>query len=232
MGYLYLLIDIGAVTVPFIFSFHPKIRFDKHFKAGFTAILSVAFVFILWDILYTKINVWGFNPEYLTQLYFFNLPIEEVLFFICIPYSCLFTYYVFRKTFKNTISINKLTKVGSIIGLLQLLIGIYFSEKLYTAAAFGLSGALLLAVSYYKKEYLYHFYISYIVLLIPFFIVNGILTGTGIEREIVWYNNNENLSIRALTIPIEDFFYGMLLILSNIAIFEYLVKKQINGKEA
>lgn len=230
MNYLYLLIDIGAVAVPFVFSYHHKIRFDKHFKAVFSAILSVAVVFILWDILYTKINVWGFNQEYLTKLYFFNLPIEEVLFFICIPYSCLFTYYVFRKTFNNNISIDKLALIGKITGLVQLLIGIYFSEKLYTSAAFGLSGAFLFAVSFYKKEYLYHFYISYIVLLIPFFIVNGILTGTGIEREIVWYNNEENLSIRILTIPIEDFFYGMLLILSNIALFEYLFKKQVNAK--
>ena len=225
MGYLYLLIDIGAVAVPFLFSFHYKIRFDKQFKAAFAAIISVAFIFIVWDILYTKINVWGFNPEYLTQLYLYNLPIEEVLFFICIPYSCLFTYYVFTKAFKNAITIDKLAKLGSFIGVLQLLIGIYFSDKLYTSAAFGLSGAMLLAVSYYKKGYLYHFYISYIVLLVPFFIVNGILTGTGIEGEIVWYNDNENLSIRVLTIPIEDFFYGMLLILSNIVVFEY--QKQV-----
>ena len=53
-------------------------------------------------------------------------------------------------------------------------------------------------------------------LLIPFFIVNGILTGTGIDEPVVWYNNAENLSIRILTIPIEDIFYGFELIILTI----------------
>ena len=60
----------------------------------------------------------------------------------------------------------------------------------------------------------------YLFLLIPFFIVNGILTGTGLEAPIVWYNNQENLGVRLLTIPIEDAFYGFELILLNVFFYE------------
>ena len=66
------------------------------------------------------------------------------------------------------------------------------------------------------------FYRAYGILLIPFLITNGLLTGSFIEDQVVWYNDNYNLGIRILTIPVEDVFYGMLLILLNIIIYEKL----------
>ena len=58
------------------------------------------------------------------------------------------------------------------------------------------------------------------ILLIPFFIVNGILTGSFIAEEVVWYNNSENLNIRIFTVPIEDIVYAFSLILSNLILIK------------
>ena len=63
-------------------------------------------------------------------------------------------------------------------------------------------------------------------ILIPFLIVNGILTGSFIKDEVVWYDDLENLGLRIFTIPIEDAFYGMLLLILSISIYEYLRKKK------
>ncbi|MEP7171289.1 MAG: lycopene cyclase domain-containing protein [Bacteroidota bacterium] len=66
------------------------------------------------------------------------------------------------------------------------------------------------------------FYRAYLASQIPFLIVNGILT----SLPVVTYNNNENIGVRIYTIPIEDFFYSMLMLLMNISVMEFFKRKQ------
>ena len=79
------------------FSFHPKVKFYIYYKSIFRATLSVSSVYILWDIIFTKLGIWGFNNQYLNGIYILNLPIEEILFFLCIPFCCLYTYHLVEK---------------------------------------------------------------------------------------------------------------------------------------
>jgi lycopene cyclase domain-containing protein len=60
--------------------------------------------------------------------------------------------------------------------------------------------------------------------LIPFFIVNGILTGSFIHQEVVWYNNAENLGIRLFTVPVEDAFYAFSMLFANLILIEKFKK--------
>ncbi|HRI80642.1 MAG TPA: lycopene cyclase domain-containing protein, partial [Cyclobacteriaceae bacterium] len=107
-----------------------------------------------------------------------------------------------------------------------LLTGLLKYNQWYTVTAFiGMALFLLFLVLKVKPQYLGRFYFAYFFILIPFFLVNGVLTGTGLPQPVVWYNDAENLGIRMFTIPFEDTFYGMLLILMNVSIFEYLQKR-------
>jgi lycopene cyclase domain-containing protein len=71
------------------------------------------------------------------------------------------------------------------------------------------------------KSWLNLFFVSYLVCLIPFLIVNGVLT----SLPVVGYNNEENLALRVFTIPAEDFIYLFTLLLMTVTFYEFLQKR-------
>jgi lycopene cyclase domain-containing protein len=223
MPYLYLLLNLGSLSIPLIFSFHPKLKFFKHWKSLGIGILISMLIFIPWDIFFTINGIWGFNSNYYLGTNLFSLPIEEWLFFICIPYACVFTHYALLSYFPKMKLPSGSTKLISyVLILFFIIVAIYNYNKWYTLVNFSLATVLTVLVVNKKSELLQSFLLSFLVMLIPFFIVNGILTGSFIENEVVWYNDFENLGIRLFTIPIEDTVYAFTLILLNLFVMSCL----------
>ena len=83
--FLYLLLNLGAISIPLLYSFEKNMRFIKDWKAIFLSITIVATVFLIWDVLFTANGVWGFNPSYHLSILLFGMPLEEWMFFFCIP---------------------------------------------------------------------------------------------------------------------------------------------------
>ena len=177
--------------------------------------------FIVWDVIFTNLGVWGFNPKYLVGINLINLPIEEWLFFLIIPYSSLFIYVCLNYFIKKDIIGDHGVTIARILGPLLILVAIFSYFQAYTFWNFMFAGLFLILQGYYlKSSYLGRFFMAYLVHLIPFLIVNGILTGSFIAEPIVWYNNEENLGIRIGTIPVEDTIYALLLLLMNVTFYE------------
>jgi len=223
--FTYLLIDFLCLLFPLLLSFSTKAPFYKQIKHFIIPCIITAFLFILWDIIFTKIGVWSFNTNYVTGIYFFNLPLEEVLFFIFIPYACVFTYFIVNTLINVSFSNSFATTFSWILALGLLIVAFINIQKLYTSVTFFLTSALLIYHAINKTVHMTKFYISFLFILIPFFIANGILTGSFINEPVVVYNNKENLGIRMFTIPFEDTFYGMLLILLNVTLFQRRISK-------
>jgi len=218
---LYLILNIASFIIPFAYSFEKKMQFIQWWKSVFLSIFIVAFFFLVWDVIFTQQGVWGFNPKYLLGFYLFGLPLEEILFFICIPYASVFTHYAVGYFFPalklSEFRANYITIILFLIAIFLLFLNI---DKWYTSINL-LVFCLLLAYSFItRNEILQKFYITFLIILIPFLIVNGILTGSFIEGEVVWYNNEENLGIRLFTIPIEDVFYAFSMLFANLILIE------------
>lgn len=222
MKFTYLLVNLVSVAIPFGCSFENRLKFYKRWKALFPALIITAIFFLIWDNIFTTQGVWGFNEKYITGIKLFNLPLEEVLFFFCIPYCCVFTYEVLNHFVKKDV-LGKYARYGAtILAYVLVALAFKYNELAYTfwTSVFTFL-FLLLHLVVLKKPYWSRLVFTFLVILIPFFIVNGILTGTGLEEPVVWYNNAENLGIRLLTIPIEDAIYGFLLIGFNISLYEF-----------
>jgi lycopene cyclase domain-containing protein len=152
-----------------------------------------------------------------------NLPLEEILFFVTVPFACIFIYECLNYYLKKDILKRYSSYINSgLFGFSVLMLLLYY-DRVYTLITFGLLAVVLIFAEFIiKSSILSRFYLAYLVSLIPFYIVNGILTSI----PIVMYNDAENMAFRVGTIPLEDHFYSMSMLLINILLFEYFRNKQ------
>ncbi len=226
--YTYFIILAASLAGPLALSFDKKVAYYKKWKYLFPAILFPALFFLVWDELKTRNGVWSFSSEHTVGLKLSTLPIEEVLFFFIVPYCCVFVYECIRKYFPKIRSKTWGKNVLAIMCVAFFTAAILNYGKEYTFYTCLFNAVFILLLLSFKKWFkgfdASSFLISYLVIVIPFLIVNGFLTAI----PVVQYNDAENLGIRIFSflpwpvhnIPVEDIFYGMLLVLMNVAVFE------------
>lgn len=209
MTYTYALILFFTIIICFIASFDKRLAFNQHFGTFLKAAILVAIPFIAWDIWFTARGVWWFDTQYTLGIVLAGLPLEEWLFFICIPFSCIFTYYSVDKYYKldylagfNNLIVFVSVVVCSVVALLHY-------DKIYTFVTAIITIATLIYLHFIARvDWISKASAVFTMLMLGFFPVNGLLTGTGLPSPIVNYNPGDFLGIRMLTIPIEDAVYG------------------------
>ncbi len=74
-----------------------NIRFSpREWKAVFISIPVVAFLFTVWDILAVKRGHWSFGLEHTLGVGILNQPMEEIFFFVIIPFFGVVVYHYFK----------------------------------------------------------------------------------------------------------------------------------------
>ena len=231
--YTYALVLICTVIVCFSASYHRRLRFDRYFIPYLLAAGIVAIPFILWDIWFTVRGVWWFNLEYTLGYTLLALPVEEWMFFFCIPFSCTFTYYCIDKYYalKGAEGFNNmLVYAGTVAGTL---VALFNFQHIYTLmTAVSLVFTLIVLHGALKENWIAKATLVYILLLLGFFPVNGVLTGTGLDAPVVNYNPSDFMGRRMGTIPVEDLFYGYVQFLWVIYFFtKFRIVQDAKGSE-
>ncbi len=221
--YSYLLLNLLSVLFPFLLSFDKKVAFYKHWKYMFPAIIITGIFFIAWDMLFTAQGIWSFNSRYVLGITIYNLPLEEVLFFLCVPYSCVFIYEVMNAYVNRDVLGGCGKRISILVSVLSLISCVLYYDKTYTLVNAGICLALVLYATFiYKFRNLGRFYLAFVVSLVPFLICDGLITGL----PIVWYNDAENMGIRIYSIPLEDVFYCLSLLLLPVLLMDFFKSRK------
>ncbi len=219
---LYLLINAATILGPLLLSFDQKVGYYKKWKALFPAIVLVGAGFIVWDIYFTEQGVWGFNPAYhREELALFGLPPGEWLFFLTVPFSCVFIYECLHCYFKK-FPFDGIEKPFTLILILFLLVyGLVHWGDMYTMGTALLATAFLLyQFAFGNPKIQSRFYTAYLISWIPFMMVDGILTGGYMQEPLVMYNPEEFSGWRILSVPFDDSVYSLLLLFLVVELYE------------
>ena len=219
MNFEYLIFNFIVLSGPVFFGSLKCCYIWRKWKEIILAIVLPAVPFLLWDALVTGTH-WNFNPQYVSGIKLLNLPLEEVLFFITVPFACIFTWEMIVRRAK----FSKVTFSNFIRVILYLTIpaAIYYfyTGRQYTGLALFFLGMANIADQILTTNLInqkrFYFFISLIIVFTLLF--NGYLTW----RPVVTYGVEYQLDFRIFTIPIEDFIYGIALIFLNIIMYEKL----------
>lgn len=206
----------------FLLSFDKNVHYYRKWKPLLPAILIVGGLFIAWDVFFTAQGVWNFNDRYFANFCLFHLPIEEWLFFFTVPFACVFIYECLNFYIRKDLLAGVEPWITPLLGFGFILIGLLYWGYLYTTTTFLLTGGFVLYHwLFLNGRYRSRFYLSYLVALIPFLIVNGVLTGGYTEQPVVIYNPEEYLGLRITSVPLDDSVYGFLLIFGVVTLYEH-----------
>ncbi|MFC6999190.1 lycopene cyclase domain-containing protein [Rufibacter roseus] len=227
MNNLYLYLNLFTIFFPLVLSFDRRVHFYTNWRYLFPAMAITGLLFVIWDQYFTHYGIWGFNPDYLIGFYLGEMPLEEVLFFVTVPYACMFIYECLNTYVKREWLQPAAPVITWLLILGNLAVAVVFWGRWYTMLTCLLVPVLLLLYLWrFGYWNLGRFYLAYLVHLVPFLLVNGVLTAL----PVVWYNNDHNVGLRIGTIPAEDTMYSLLLLLMTIFFYENL--KQIAGVTA
>ncbi len=224
--YIYLHSFTLLSIVPLFFD--RRVAFYKKLKYVIASIVPIALVFILWDIYFTEYEVWGFNHDYIIGVNLFGLPMEELLFFVTFPMASIFIYECVDYYIDKELSQKTLQAIEIILSFVSLILYYIYSVHIYSSSVFGLTLVLLLMSQgdfVLNKREKSNFWQMFIILLIPFCLVNGVLTGGFTTNPIVYYNIFEITGFRLVTIPIEDVFYNFILMYSLSTLYVFIKNK-------
>lgn len=223
-NYIFLSILILILIIPLYYTVTGKYDFRNKLRYGMPAIFITGFMFLLWDIRFTEVGIWSYDPDYTIGLFHKSLPIEQWLVYFVFPFAALLVYEIIKTRLRSLDFNNVFTAVSLLLVVAFAIVAYLFRVRIYTFFSF-LFTTIYLAYTIFRKQFkpnLTRFFLTYFIVLVPYFILNWFLTwNLAIE-----YHQEQVLNVWIGMVPVENFVYLFLLLLINITVYEYLSVKK------
>ena len=230
-NWLYFIILSICFLPVFVFSLASKQPFLQKWKYALLTSILTSIFFIPWDILFTRITIWGFNEKYLSGYNLLFLPVEEWLFFLIIPFCCLMIYDKVRSSGRSNMPYRSVNMYTSFVIVICILLLVTYPKEWYTSSAsivgMCLASGLRATV---PKNRLLDYYHAFVWCIIPFLLIDGMLTGLFTIEPIVLYNPLEITTVRIFSIPIEDLIYCYGLLMLSFVVYERISGLKIQSQ--
>ncbi len=220
----YLLLLLLYLAIPILLSTQKKVRFVFRLRYLLPASIFAGGIFVMWDMRFTEMGIWNFNPDYLTGIELLKLPIEEWLSFLIIPLSSVYIYEWLKIRFEKFEQPSAFVILSLIFFAISVIVAYSFRKNMFTFFTFFLT-AIYLGYTVFRNRFKKHytkFYLAFAITLIPFIIISGILN----SLPVVIYNSDHIIGAEIFGVPIEKLGFLFLLLLINTTIYEYLNERQ------
>lgn len=218
MPWLYLLFNLVIFISPLVagrfyrFTVYPKLR---------PLLISITFpalFFLLYDYLATG-RFWMFNSRYIFGIYLTKLPLEEVLFFFTVPFSVLFLWLNFSRLTKKSQLVSP-AYFFTILGFTCVFLLYAFTKGLpYTASVLVIFVLSLVVCRFFTPLFTRSAFLWFVLVVIGLTtIFNYILTAL----PVVIYNPSYLSGAKIITIPLEDYIFGLSLVVFNLSLYTKL----------
>ncbi len=219
-NYIFLTILLLIFLAPLFYMVTGKLGFRQKLRYGMPAIFISGLVFLLWDIRFTQVGVWSYDSDFTLGIFFKGLPLEQWLFYLVIPCAGLLVYEMIKTRLHTSKADNILMGAGLLVAIGLAVIAYTYRVRVYTFFC-ALFTAVYLGYTIFRKQFKPHlapFFLTFLILLVPYFLLNGILTW----NLAIVYHQEQVLNLWLWMVPVENFVFLFLLLLINCTVYEYL----------
>lgn len=224
MNYIFLIITICLLVIPFLLLLDKKHFSAEIIKTTLLPSLLVAIVFGGVAIFLTDFGVWKFFPEYTIGIKVKSVPVEQLVLNFALSFACLNLYRFLNQKYPN----NEGQKYS--LAISNALIGIcvaflFFAHtKAYPTIVFGILIILLLFIEYFNRlRFMYRFYRLFLASLVLLYVIYGVLC----NLPVIAYQRTETVALEIAKIPLENHFSLMAMLLMGVYLLELFSRPKI-----